>query len=528
MARQHLVRGAGMIALVMVAATVTSCTGGESAESASPYAGVAGLPEAAVEAMEKPAYEHGHWGIWAADLDTGEVLIDLDGNKMVEPGSVIKTYAMGAAWLEWGPDRRITTPVKRDGEVVAGTLQGDLILVGQGDFTMGGRTNPDGTVDFANLDHNDANALPGSTLTSGDPLAGLDDLAAQVKAAGIDAVSGQVVVDDRLFLDFDGDLPITPIVINQNVIDIMITPGEAGEPATIEMTPEVAPWTVTNEVETVAAGEPNDLSNPESPQHGEIVVSGTIAADSDPQLKVYGFEDPATFARTAFIEALQRAGVAVGADPLAENPDDSLADQDAVMALPSVAELESLPLEEDATYVLKVSYNRGAQMYTCLLAVEVGGDDCSDGLTEAASLWGDAGLTLTDASLIDGSGIAGNFATPHNIAQLQTIMAERDDAERWKATLPVLGVDGSLTDVEKDSPSAGKVFAKTGTIAGGDFFNGRVRLGAKALGGVMESESGRNLAFAIVVSQGFFADPSGVLDANADVGAVAAAIQQHY
>ena len=49
---------------------------------------------------------------------------------------------------------------------------------------MGGRTKPDGTVDFANLDHNDANPIPGATLTPEDPLAGLDELAAQVKRPG--------------------------------------------------------------------------------------------------------------------------------------------------------------------------------------------------------------------------------------------------------------------------------------------------------------------------------------------------------
>ena len=50
------------------------------------------------------------------------------------------------------------------------------------------------------------------------------------------------------------------------------------------------------------------------------MLTGTITADSDPVLKVYAFKDPATFARTAFIEALGRAGVTVTADPVATNP----------------------------------------------------------------------------------------------------------------------------------------------------------------------------------------------------------------
>ena len=433
--------------------------------------------------MEQPQYANARWSLSVRDIDTGETLIDLDADKMAEPGSAVKSYSMGAAWLEWGPEHRIVTPVKRTGEVVEGTLQGDLVLVGKGDLTMGGRTKPDGTVDFANLDHNDANPLPGATLTPEDPLAGLDALAAQVKQAGIDVVSGQVIVDDRLFQGELAEQPITPIIINQNIIDFTTTPGAVGQPATIEMRPNVAPWTVTNEVQTVAAGGDTAISI-ESPEDGQVVLSGTIAADHDPVLKVQAFEDPATFARTAFIEALGRAGVTVGGDPVAKNSTASLGDLAAVDALPSVAELQSLPLDEDATYVLKVSYNRGAQTTICLLAVAAGSNECDDGLARAAELWEAAGLDTTGASLIDGSGLDGNLVTPANQTELQMIMAKRPDAARWRATLPILGVDGSLATVQSDSPAAGKVFAKTGSLVGGDFFNGRYRLATKALGGV--------------------------------------------
>ena len=413
-------------------------------------------------------------------------------------------------------------------------MQGDLVLVGKGDITMGGRTKPDGTVDFTDLDHNDANPLPGATLTPEDPLAGLDELAAQVKRSGIDAVSGDVVVDDRLFQSSLAGEPITPIVINQNLIDVTTTPGQVGETAMTEVRPKVSSWTVTSEVKTVAAGGPTDISIG-SPQEGVVVLSGTIAADADPVLKVYAFEDPSSYARTAFIEALGRAGVAVGGDPMAPNSTASLGDPGAVDGLASVAELRSLPLDQDATYVLKISYNRGAQTMICLLAAADGsydgtappGHECDGGMARAAELWAEAGLDTTGASLIDGSGLEGNLVTPANQAELQTIMAKRADAARWRATLPILGVDGSLALVQADSPSAGKVFAKTGTLVSGDTFNGRYRLAAKALGGYIEAESGRHLAFTIILNQGFFDDIDGVFAANDDVGAVAASIQQN-
>jgi D-alanyl-D-alanine carboxypeptidase/D-alanyl-D-alanine-endopeptidase (penicillin-binding protein 4) len=218
----------------------------------------------------------------------------------------------------------------------------------------------------------------------------------------------------------------------------------------------------------------------------------------------------------------------VGSDPVAANSTAALAAEGAVDAMPSVAELESLPLEEQATYIMKISYNRGAQTYVCLLAAEAGVDDCSTGLSEVGRVWAEAGLDIEGASLVDGSGLNGNFVTAENAVALQTIMAERPDAERWKSTMPILGVDGSLATVQPDSPAAGHVFGKTGTLVDGDALNGRIRLNTKALGGVMETKGGRDLAFMIIMSQGFASEIEGVFQANDDVGAVAASIQQHY
>ena len=515
-------------AAVLVLGGAAACSPNEG--GVEPIRNLADMPGEAARVIDEPAYAHARWSISALDLSTGETLIDIDGEKMAEPASFTKTYTMGAAWLRWGPDHVVETPVKAQGDVIDGVLDGDLVLVGMGDLTLGGRTRADGTVDFENFDHNDANAIPGATLTAEDPLAGLNDLAAQVKASGIDRVTGDIVVDDRLFHGELEGQPISPIIVNQNLIDVLVTPGGAGEPAQVEMRPEVAPWQVTSTVQTVAAGEKTSsgVSNPRIVSNGEISIDGSIAAGSDPVLKVVAFDDPATFARTAFIEALHRAGVATSAPPTRINATSGLAAPDAVAALPTVAALESLPLAEQATYVLKVSYNRGAQTTVCLFAVEAGSDDCADGLAEMGRTLADAGLDTTGISLIDGSGLAGNLVTAENSVELQRIMFARPDAEAWMRTLPVLGVDGSLAEVQVGSPAAGLVHAKTGTLVGGDQLNGRFRLETKALGGAMRTASGRDVAFMIMLNNGFTADIDGVLQANDDVGAVAAAIQQAY
>lgn len=521
--------GASLFVAVLAVASLTACTfGAGSTETESDD----GVPEAALAVMNEPRYANSRWQIYVEDLESGDVLVDYFGDAMAEPGSFVKTYSAAAAWLQFGPDSTVTTPVKASGEIVDGTLQGDLILVGQGDLTLGGRTKPDGTVDIANLDHNDANPIPGATLTSEDPLTGLNDLAAQVKASGIDAVSGDVIVDDRLFTGELAGQPVTPINVNQNVIDVLITPGAApGDPATGVLIPEVAPWTLAVDVETVEAGGTTALKDPVDTGDGKLTITGTIAADADPTLKVFVFDDPATFARTAFIEALQRSGVAVTADPVATNPDGALPSGDAVEQLAAVAELESLPLSEEVKYVMKISYNRGAQTFICRLAVTAGSKDCNDGMAVAGKIWKDAGLDTTGASLIDGSGLPGNFVTAKNAVQVQRILAERPDGELWRDTLPIMGVDGSLTTVQAGSESAGKVFAKTGTLAAGDAFNSRIRIVTKTLGGVIDAESGRTLLFTVIMNNAF-ADFDTYIDAvfqaNDDVGAVASAIQQAY
>ncbi|MGZ0713121.1 D-alanyl-D-alanine carboxypeptidase/D-alanyl-D-alanine endopeptidase (plasmid) [Coraliomargarita sp. W4R53] len=520
---------AGAVAVAVVTASLTACTM-DAATTAPDSAD--GVPADALSVMNEDRYANSRWQIYVEDLESGDVLVDYFGDAMAEPGSFVKTYSAGAAWLKFGPDSTVTTPVKATGEVVDGTLQGDLILVGQGDLTMGGRTKPDGGVDFTNLDHNDANPIPGATLTPEDPLTGLNDLAEQVASSGIKSVSGDVIVDDRLF---EGELagePVTPININQNIIDVLITPGAAaGEPATGELIPVVAPWTLDVDVETVEAGGETALDNPVDTGDGKLSITGTIAADADPTLKVFVFDDPATFARTAFIEALQRAGVSVSADPISSNPDAALPDEDKVADLATVAELESLPLSEEVKYVMKISYNRGAQTLICRLAADSGSTDCDDGMAVAGEIWRDAGLDTTGASLVDGSGLDGNFVTAKNAAQVQRLLTERPDRELWRDTLPIMGVDGSLTTVQADSESAGKVFAKTGTLVAGDAFNGRLRIVTKTLGGVMDAESGRTLLFTVIMNNSFasydtFIDV--VFQANDDVGAIAAAIQQAY
>jgi D-alanyl-D-alanine carboxypeptidase/D-alanyl-D-alanine-endopeptidase (penicillin-binding protein 4) len=534
MSRANLMKVSVGVVLGAVALTLSTGTGaGATVRAAQPTGSVPpipGLSADAIEIMNSSPYVNGVWGVKVSDARTGEPLISYHSSMLLEPASVTKTYSTGAAWLKFGPDHRIVTPVVRTGRVTKGVLDGDLVLIAKGDILMGGQTGPDGHVVFANWDHNDANSIPGMMIANNNPLAGLDRLAHQVKARGISEVAGQVVIDDRLFITQDlgeNDGPVSPIVINNNLIDLVTTPTAPGRAADIMMRPVVTPWSVVNHVRTVRAGGPTDI-NVAADEAGRITMTGTIAADAKPALKVWHVADPATFARTAFIGALERAGVAVKSSAVQANSTSSLGSRATVNRLPRVAALTGLPLEQNATYILKVSYNRGAQTQVCLLAVSVGSRNCDDGFPEMGRIFSSAGIDPLGASLVDGSGLPGNYITPDSGAQLMTVFAARPDAARWRAALPIMGVDGSIVDVGVDSPARGKVSAKTGTLGAGDLMNGRLRLETKALSGYVTAKSGRALVLTLIVNQAMFTDINGVFAANDDLGKIATSIWESY
>ena len=96
---------------------------------------------------------------------------------------------------------------------------------------MGGRDQGNDTLAISNFDHNDANNLGVGVLTAPDPLGGLNRLAEQVAASGITNISGDVIIDDRLFMPFrvpNQKLLITPIIINDNRIDVTVLPTKPG------------------------------------------------------------------------------------------------------------------------------------------------------------------------------------------------------------------------------------------------------------------------------------------------------------
>ena len=443
-----------------------------------------------------PKYNHSTWGIIFEDLETGEVIYEFNADKMFIPASVTKLYSTAVALDTLGADYQFRTPIYRAGEVdKSGNLEGNLVLVASGDMTMGGRDS-EGGIEYTSFDHCDANAMDGAILTEQDPLNGLNQLAKQVADSGITNVS-DVIIDARLFdeMIFE-EYVVSPIMINDNFIDIVITPTNEGELATVEWRPRSALYNVSSSVETVAAGSQAQIEITSGT--GTIHVEGKIPAGNDPLVRVSMVEDPATFARSLLIEALEREGVDVTASSLSDNPSEKLPDN--YSNLTEVAVLESLPFSENIKLILKVSQNVHADTLPFLVGAQYGTKDFYEGIHAGLPFFLGAGIDANEISFADGSGgDKSDLVTPRATVKLLRYMSNCPDFEHYYNSLPIMGVDGTLAMIENDVVQ-GKVRAKTGTILTGDALSFRPVLLSKALSGYMNTTSGRELAFSMFVN----------------------------
>jgi serine-type D-Ala-D-Ala carboxypeptidase/endopeptidase (penicillin-binding protein 4) len=458
------------------------------------------------EVITGPDYKHSRWGILVVDTETGKTVYEHDADQLFFPASVTKLYTCAAALVALGPDYKFETPVYRRGELKDGRLAGDLILVAKGDPTLGGRTDAHGRLAFKNTDHIYANgASARAEVTDTDPLAGLKDLARQVKASGIRKVEGDVLVDARYFPQAlgtgTGPILLTPICVNDNLLDVRITPGaKVGDQAKIKVRPRTGFLQVDARAETVDRGE-KPMVVVGRVGVGRYVVRGRVPVNSRPLLCACAVDDPAGFARALFIDALRREGVEVRASAL-RVPAAELPEKGSRRGLTRVALYTSPPFSEVVRVTLKVSHNLYASTLPLLLAVKEGKQTLPEGMRLEGRVLADLGVDVKTISLESGAGGGnGDRVTPRATVQLLLAMSKRPEYAVFKDALPVLGVDGTLAEaVGPDSPARGKVWAKTGTYDDADLINRRELLRSKTLAGVMTTAKGRSLAFALFVN----------------------------
>ncbi len=461
----------------------------------------------------RPEYRHSEFGLEVFSLDKQEPLFRLNADKLFTPGSTTKLLTEGSALQILGPQFRFHTRVYETGAVDSqGTLPGDLVLVASGDPNLSNRIQPDGTLAFENEDHSYGGSKDTKTVP-GDPLAVIRQFAAQIAGKGIKHVTGRVLVDVSLFPEGERELGtgvvISPIAVNDNVLDVTVAPGTAeGSPARLTISPESSYVKVVNQIKTTKPGglvkmdDPAEKANPDGTY--TVTVTGSAPLGSAPILFSYPVAQPSRFAETVLVQALREKGIEARA-PRPDEKIDFAAEARDYTPENVVAEHVSPPLSEEIKVTLKVSQNLHASMMPFILgavAAKAKTDIEQAGFNQEHNLLQTAGLDLSGASQADGAGGAESaFFTPDFMVHFLAYMARQNNFGIFKKALPILGRDGSLFDIQVNSPAAGHVFAKTGTFGAVDKLNHRLMLTGKGLAGYTTTANGQHVSFALYVNR---------------------------
>jgi D-alanyl-D-alanine carboxypeptidase/D-alanyl-D-alanine-endopeptidase (penicillin-binding protein 4) len=470
--------------------------------------------------LSQPPLNRAHWGVDVVDLETGKALYSQNSDQLFLPASNAKLFTTAAALAIAGPDYHFRTTVEAEGKVDDnGRLLGDLVIFGRGDPNISGRVLP-----YALK----TQRMPPHTQI-------LEEMADQVARNGLKIVDGDLIGDDTFYaferygegwawddLQWIDGAPVSALTFNDNVIFVNVLPAEhPGDKAVITVEPETSYYELDNRVVTSSVGVTKRVGIHRDPGSKKIVLWGSLPLGDAGMKEPMSIEDPAEFVAELFRTMLERRGITIrgkararhGEDaqffdqqiphpilPTTEAPPSSVncpmcsamkPQEPSGLNVPSnkvLAEHVSGPLLDDIRVTNKVSENLHAELALRLAGKLRGyGGSFEGGIAAVKQFLLQAGLKEDEFTFLDGSGLSRrDLVTPAATVQLLIYAARQPWGAAFEESLPVSGVDGSLSDRFQKTPAVGLIHAKTGSLSH-----------VNALSGYAQTQAGKRFVFSI-------------------------------
>jgi D-alanyl-D-alanine carboxypeptidase/D-alanyl-D-alanine-endopeptidase (penicillin-binding protein 4) len=426
----------------------------------------------------------GEWGLLIIDGETGESLYELNADRYFVPASNMKLFTTALALAKLGPDYRFHTTLETHGTVSSeGVLAGDLVLVGRGDPNLSNRKFP------YNLKEE----------FDGEPERVLAELADALVAKGVKELAGDIVGDDSYFprepypngweiddMVWEYGSAVSAIVVDDNTVTLTLTTADsAGAPVQAMVTPATPDFVVQNDVVTSAAETKSDLTLTREPNSKIVVIRGTMPAHSAPRKLVLAIHDPAEHAAALLARLLAERGVKVGGIARSMH----IAEAAGVAPRAVLAEHMSVTLGDSVKLVNKISQNLHTEMLLRAAARNTAVWNTPEDLIKfPEDFYTAAGIKPGDVIQTDGSGLSRHdLVTPSAIVALLKYAQRQPWFATYFASLPVAGIDGTLETLMKNTPSAGRIHAKTGSVEH-----------VRTRSGFADTASGRRLIFSFL------------------------------
>jgi len=404
-------------------------------------------------------------GISVYDLTANKPLFNHDEKLLLHPASNLKILTTAAGYLFLGEDYKFTTSVYHTGEIKDSICNGDIYVVGGLD--------PD--------------------FTSHD----LDSLVSQIKHFGIKEIRGNIYGDvsamDSLFWGngwmWDDDPEsfaayLTPLNINKNSVKIVYAAGEIGKEAVVESIPGTNFFQIKNSSLTIDTGKTTiRITRDWINRNNTILVSGNITKTSKRDTISLNVFNPTYYFLGLMKESLSRNGIYFNGKV------DTL-------TLPVQAK-KIFSFERSIEPVIKntnkISDNLNAEMILRAFALNsfLKPSTAEKGIRLVDSLITLAGLNPKNYRLVDGSGLSFyNLVSAELLTEILKFyyFKEQKIFPKFLSSLPIAGIDGTLSNRMKEGKLFKHVYAKTGGLSG-----------VSNLSGYLENRNGHMIAFSILI-----------------------------
>jgi serine-type D-Ala-D-Ala carboxypeptidase/endopeptidase (penicillin-binding protein 4) len=337
--------------------------------------------------------------------------------------------------------------------------------------------------------------LTGDLLITGggDPMLSSEKLVAWftlMQKRGLKEIAGNIVLDRQRFAFVDKDHANTPVpawynphhaqpdalVIDEGVLKVNIASGAQGK--TIQLEPAIEGIEIVDDSKTVArcnaVKKPLSVDFEESSRNRKLIVSGDWAQDCPPYKLATSPWDQTEFSSAAILAAWKKAGGVLTGSVVEAPPPPKPIKSKRPVKLKKASKprkpflvLDSKPLSDSVRETNKWSNN----LVSRHLLLSISKDfplavATLPNAQQVLSRWLlDKGITAEDISLENGSGLSRNErAKARSFAHLLKDGWTAKYDKEFKASLPIVGVDGTMGGRLKNSLATGKAWIKTGTL----------------------------------------------------------------
>ncbi|MBQ8500198.1 MAG: D-alanyl-D-alanine carboxypeptidase/D-alanyl-D-alanine-endopeptidase [Bacteroidales bacterium] len=432
------------------------------------------LQKEAEKLAADPVFSHATVAI-SARTAGGRSLISLNEDRLLIPASNMKLISTGAALHALGPDYRYETIIGHDGEIIDGTLHGNLYIVGGGDPTLGSKDSIAVSIEKT-----------------------FGQWSAMLKNAGIKRIEGHIVGDGR-WLDGMMEEPtwmmndvgtyygsgISGLMFYENMLSFNVSAGKAvGERPVIEPYYPMTPWIETRfDCTTGEKGTGDRLYMFTSDLAPVAEIRGTFGIDRARKRVDFANKYPEYTCAAYFHEWLETEGIecsAGAADLRLENSwmETVFEDSTALKDLKVIGSTLSPSLARIAFETNHASNNLFAETLMRTLGKDFKGSSCYDSSYVALNdILKDLKVSTGPVQIQDGSGLSRqNYISPDFICDFLEAMAGTDVCGEFVRSLPSPGFDGSLNYNMNGYPATfrARIKVKSGSMNGVRCYSGYI------------------------------------------------------